>query len=200
VFDMFMQASRPSEDRQGGGLGVGLALARSLVQLHGGTIEAHSDGLGQGSEFVVRLPLAEGGESIEDAPPVDGIEVTDQPKRVLIVDDNHDHASSLALLLELVGHTVRSVHDGPSALTAAGDFRPEVALIDIGLPGLNGYEVARTLRADERHRDVVLIAQTGWGQEDDRRRTREVGFDHHLVKPVRLEDLRAVLEAGRSRS
>jgi two-component system, chemotaxis family, CheB/CheR fusion protein len=195
VFEMFEQGTRVLDDRHSG-LGVGLALARGLVELHGGNIEAHSAGIGHGSEFVVRLPLApEESSSNASAPALKPMPRADHPKRVLIVDDTRDHAQSLALLLELMGHRVRVAEDGPGALVAASEFGPEVALVDLGLPGLNGYEVAQRLRADERHRDLVLVAQTGWGQAEDRRRSREAGFQYHLVKPVQIEDLRKALEA-----
>jgi two-component system CheB/CheR fusion protein len=203
VFDMFTQGSGSVEDRQGGsagvgGLGVGLALARSLVLLHDGSIEALSAGPGRGSEFIIRLPLADEELSVPAGAGPESAMVSSDPKRVLVVDDNRDHAESLGMLLELMGHQVRIANDGPAALLAAADFRPDVALVDIGLPGLNGYEVARALRAaDERNRDLVLVAQTGWNEAEDHRRSREAGFDHHLVKPVRPEDLRVVLESRR---
>ncbi len=193
IFAMFTQADR-SLERSRGGLGLGLTLARSLVQMHGGTIEAHSAGPGQGSELVVRLPCAALGLEARDAGAEEssGQEIAGSPRRrILVVDDDRDVARSTETLLKLMGHEVRMTHDGPSALKAATAFVPEVALIDIGLPGMNGYEVAREMR--ERLPDVVLIAQTGYGQEAQRRRAQEAGFDIYLAKPVDFDQLEQVL-------
>jgi PAS domain S-box-containing protein len=196
LFRMFSQL-HDTGGRSGGGLGIGLALVRGLVELHGGTVEASSPGPGAGSEFVVRLPDA----VVEDAA---GHEAGDRraatdapPLRVLVADDNRDAADSLALLLSLDGHTVRIARDGREALLLAESQRPEVALLDIGMPGLDGYELARRLRADPRHAGVRLIALTGWGQDEDRRRALDAGFDHHLTKPVDLDDLARLLRAAR---
>lgn len=185
VFEMFMQVDRSLERAQGG-LGIGLTLVRRLTEMHGGTVDAHSDGPGQGSEFVVRLPWPaaaappEVPQAADRSPPQPAL----ASQRVLVVDDNQDSANSLAMLMRVLGHEARTAHDGLAALEAAREFRPSVVLLDIGLPGMNGYAVARQLRQmPETHR-AVLIAQTGWGQEDDRRRSIESGFDAHLVKPV----------------
>ena len=196
VFDVFVQAERRL-DRSQGGVGIGLTLVRRLVELHGGTVEAHSRGLGQGSEFVVRLPALDG----ERAAPPGGTEAPHAPtaalssRRVLVVDDNEDAAESLAVLLRMQGQDVQVASNGPAALELAEAFRPQVVFLDIGMPGMDGYEVARRLRALPQLGDVVLIAQTGWGQEDDRRLSREAGFDEHLVKPTDPAALRSLLEA-----
>jgi two-component system CheB/CheR fusion protein len=188
VFDLFMQAQR-SLDRSQGGLGIGLTLVKSLVELHGGTVEARSGGLGQGSEIVVHLPIsahvalersspAERGLAVDpNAPPGPG-------RRVLVVDDNVDTAESMVLLLQMRGHEVEVAFSGPAALAAAAAFAPEVVLLDIGLPGLDGYEVAKHLRQQDLTAKAKLVALTGYGQEEDRRLAREAGFDHHLTKPV----------------
>ena len=197
VFDLFIQAGR-SLDRAQGGLGIGLTLARSIVELHGGRIEALSDGPGRGSEFVIHLPvfsfqplrgdaLGEVHESfmgIEAAAPALSIR-----RRVLVVDDNADSAESLALALTLEGHDAKLAYDGPGAVEVALAFKPQVALLDIGLPGMNGYELARQLRQRPGGRDMALIALTGYGQAEDRRKSREAGFDHHLTKPVNYDTL-----------
>jgi PAS domain S-box-containing protein len=186
VFDMFTQGeSLPHQGKAG--LGIGLTLVQSLVVMHGGSVEVHSEGPGRGSEFVVRLPLAAAvSEPPRWKPPGKGEIVR---RRVLVVDDNADQLESLGLLFELMGHEVRMASSGPVALETATAFRPDIALIDIGLPGMSGHEVARHIREQPELRDVVLVAQTGWGQDDDQRRSRDAGFDHHLVKPVKRETL-----------
>jgi signal transduction histidine kinase/ActR/RegA family two-component response regulator len=199
VFDMFAQGTR-SAKKIPGGLGIGLTLARRLVELHGGRVEAQSDGPGRGCEFTVRLPLAER-KSREDArtsrAQVGG---SLPPQRILVVDDNRDSAESVAVLLELLGADVHMAYDGPSALAAIDDYRPDVVLMDIGLPGMDGYEVARRIRQRAELDRLTLIAITGWGQEEDRRRSRTAGFQHHLVKPadpVALQALLTSLDAER---
>jgi PAS domain S-box-containing protein len=193
VFELFVQADHAST-KAAGGLGIGLTLVKNLVQMHGGTVEARSAGLGQGSEFVVRLPLM--AHAIADSSkPGEAPDTQDaggaRGLRVLIVDDNRDAAVSLATLLRLRGHEVRVEHDGVSALAAVESYIPNIVFLDIGMPGMDGYEVARQIRARRGLDGTVLAALTGWGQEDDRRRTAEAGFDHHLVKPP---DPSAVLE------
>jgi PAS domain S-box-containing protein len=190
VFEMFTQVDR-SLERSQGGLGIGLTLVRNLVQLHGGTVWAHSDGPGKGSEFVVRMSVA---RAPQDRGPqtAGGPAAAPARTRILVVDDNRDSADSLAMLLRLTGHEVHVAHDGLEAVGGAEVFRPDVVLLDIGLPKLNGYEVARRIRR-ERGDGVVLIALTGWGQEEDRARSKEAGFDHHLTKPVDLDALQELL-------
>jgi len=186
IFELFTQI--PSDRASTtGGLGIGLALVRALVELHGGEICAHSGGLDQGSEFTVRLPLL--------APDVDNAGESPQPsvkpeaamhvrRNILIADDNPDALESLALMLRLEGHEVACASDGEEALALAGERRPEIVVLDVGMPKLDGCEVARRIRAESWGRAAVLVALTGWGQDIDRRRSREAGFDMHLVKPV----------------
>jgi len=191
AFDLFVQEAR-SSDRAQGGLGIGLTLARTLVKMHGGSVAASSEGPGRGSEFVVRLPLA---PAAEKPAPVSGAPLPAAPTaplRVLVVDDNVDAADALRFVLEHAGHRVRLAHDGPSAIAAAAAETPELVLLDIGLPGMDGYMVAARLR-EAGHQRAVLVAITGYGQEEDLRRSRAAGFDHHLVKPVDGARLRKLL-------
>jgi PAS domain S-box-containing protein len=189
VFEMFIQADRS----HAGGLGIGLTVVRSLVAMHDGRVEARSPGLGRGSEFVVRLPLAE-------ADPAPAVPTREQRsdfargRRVLVVDDNADAADSLGMLLGLLGAEVQVTHDGRAALQSLERTGAEIVFLDIGMPGMDGYEVARHIRADEANRGLLLVAVTGWSQEEDRRRVREAGFDAHLTKPVGVDDLSRVLE------
>jgi PAS domain S-box-containing protein len=193
IFDLFVRAERPP-DLSAGGVGIGLTLVRKLVELHGGAVEAASAGPGLGSEFVVRLPADGGRPPPEEAKPERRDPTVLLPsRRVLVVDDNHDAADSLALLLRLAGQEVRVAYDGPSALAAAREFAPALVLLDIGMPGMDGYEVARRLRQLPGQERVLLAALTGWGQEEDRRRSLEAGFDRHLVKPLEPEELQEVL-------
>ena len=183
IFDMFVQEGRSPLERVGGGLGVGLALARRLAELHGGTLEAHSEGAGRGAELILRL-TAVASASAATARASDAASTPAVARRVLVVDDNVDAATTLGQLLKSLGHETRVVHDGPSALTAAAEFRPDVVLLDIGMPGMDGYEVARRLQGLKRERKFRIVAITGWGQEADRERAKEAGFDVHVVKPV----------------
>jgi PAS domain S-box-containing protein len=192
IFDMFVQGRSPLS-RVGGGLGIGLALARRIAELHGGTLEARSEGEGKGSEFVVRLPLSAAAAAARDEAAQSPGEVT-LARRVLVVDDNVDAAATLDLLLRSLGHETRVAHDGAAALEIAVQFRPEVVLLDIGMPGLDGYEVARRLRAMNHGMTFRIVAVTGWGQDTDRTKSKEAGFDVHLVKPVDLGVLSKVLE------
>lgn len=191
VFDLFTQAER-SLDRSQGGLGIGLALVHRLTELHGGKVEASST-LGHGSEFIVRLPLVLGEPASPDAPKVDEAVKGTRPLRVLIVDDNVDTVLSFAMLLKASGHDVCKAHDGLAAVQAASDYRPDVVLLDIGLPGLNGYEVAKRIRQIPILKEVVLVALTGYGQDTDRQLSAQAGFNHHLVKPARLKQLQKIL-------
>ena len=192
VFDMFMQGDA-TKSRGGGGLGIGLTLARTLAEMHGGTVDARSEGLGKGSEFVVRLPLAANSRrSLSELPGALAGGVQGRA-RVLVVDDSRDGADSLRALLELLGAEVRVAYDGPAALETCHTYQPEVVLLDIGMPGMNGYEVARRIRQRPDFQDVTLIALTGWGQEKDRRNSEAAGFDHHLVKPINIDALQALL-------
>ncbi len=181
IFGMFAQAEGAAS-RSEGGLGIGLAIAKGLVELHGGTVEARSEGIARGSTFVVRLPLAESGPAAVIAPARSA--AASAARRVLVVDDNRDAADSLAMLLSLAGHDVRVAHGGRAALALAEAFRPDVVLLDIGMPDLDGYAVARALRWEPWGANICLVALTGWGQEEDRRQARAAGFDAHLTKPV----------------
>lgn len=184
LFEMFFQAD-PSLERSQGGLGIGLSLVRSVMELHGGTVTAHSAGKGEGSEFIVRVPALAAAAPVQPQKSVAGeSDKAATARRVLVVDDNRDAAESLAVFLQLGGHTVHTAYDGIEAVEAAESFRPDIVLLDIGMPNLNGYEACRRIRDTAWGKDMTLIAQTGWGQEDDKRRTREAGFDDHLVKPV----------------
>ncbi|HEV8479846.1 MAG TPA: PAS domain S-box protein [Candidatus Eisenbacteria bacterium] len=195
VFEMFTQVDR-SRGQSQGGLGIGLTLARSLAHLHGGTIEAKSDGLGKGSEFIVRLPVLEPAPATEkDSRQKRARAAAPSGLRVLVTDDVPDSADSMGMLLRLWGHEARVAYGGEEALEAAASERPDVVLLDIDLPDLPGLEVARRLRADPRTRDIRLVALTGFGQREDRRRTREAGFDEHLVKPVDPKELKKLLES-----
>jgi signal transduction histidine kinase len=191
IFDLFTQLDRRS-DQSISGLGIGLALVRRLVEMHGGNVSAVSAGAGTGSEFLIRLPLLwEATRAAEPAAP--SVEVPTVPRRILLADDNPDALESLALVLRLKGHEVFSAANGALALETAVRHMPEVALLDIGMPLLDGYEVARRIRAQEWGKAVTLVALTGWGQESDRRRSQEAGFDTHLVKPLDLDKLSALL-------
>ncbi len=183
IFDLFTQADQALARSQGG-LGIGLALVRSLVQLHGGSVRAFSDGPGFGSEFVVRLPVLPEGRCPKGAEPVVDLSAPSPCRRVLVVEDNVDAAQSLALLLKLSGHEMAVAHDGPAALTVAAGFQPHVVFLDIGLPGMDGYEVARQLRKHPGLEDVLLVALTGYGSQEDRHRSQDAGIDYHLIKPA----------------
>lgn len=192
VFDLFMQVDRNGRRGQGG-LGIGLTLVRSLVEMHGGSVQALSEGKGQGSEFRLHLPLPTQAQPLAGQAPGAQPEDATAFGRILVVDDNIDAADTLAMLLRLLGAEVEIARDGPGALAMHAAFRPEVVLLDIGLPGMDGLEVARRIRAEHGRDQVVLIALTGWGQEEDLRRSREAGMDHHLVKPVSFDTLERLL-------
>ena len=193
IFTLFSQA-QPALGRTEEGLGVGLTMVRALVDLHGGTIEARSEGIGQGSEFIVRLPVGQVGQSPEE--PMNGKSMApSRPLRVLVVDDNRDAADSCAMMLKLSGHQVETAYNGTRALQVGESFRPHVVLLDIGLPDINGYEVARRIRDSAWGADLPLVAVTGWGKEEDRERAYAAGFDHHLTKPVVPEAVESVVSA-----
>jgi PAS domain S-box-containing protein len=202
IFDLFVQ-ERQAIDRAQGGLGLGLAIVRVLVELHGGTVEARSEGHGKGAELIVRLPAAEAGDRPAPvSPPHAEVGIVELPDavRVLVVDDNLDAAELLATSVQMMGHAARVAHDGPAGLRIAAEFRPDVALIDIGLPVMDGYELARHLRALPGLESVRLIAVTGYSQEADRAEAAAAGFEQHLVKPIRLEQLQPALAAAKERS
>lgn len=200
IFDMFMQLDGTSERSQGG-LGIGLTLVKRLTEMHGGSIEARSDGGGQGSEFIVHLPILST-PAVAAPPATDIAPAPAAERRILIVDDNTDSAESLSMLLEITGNKTYLAHDGVAAIEAIEQHRPEVVLLDIGLPKLDGHEVCRRVREQPWGKDILMIALTGWGQEDDRRKSEEAGFNGHLVKPVDYDKLRELLQSvtnGRSR-
>ena len=192
IFDMFAQVD-DSLERSQGGLGVGLTLVKKLVEMHGGTVTVHSDGLGKGSEFMVHLPTsAQGSETA----------VAEEPRpqltaggglRILIVEDNDALAQTTGWMVEMLGHDYRLASNGKDALALAADYRPNVVMMDIGLPGMNGYDLCTAMRAEPHLTDTVFIAQTGWGQDEHRQRAREAGFHHHMVKPLYLEALEQLL-------
>jgi signal transduction histidine kinase len=190
IFEMFVQVPRSYEQRQGG-LGIGLTLVRRLVELHGGQVWCVSEGVGKGSTFVVRLPHAH--EAVHEHAP----SVRREPRKqrsILLVDDNVDAIETLSALLRHDGHDVRTAATGPDALELVREFVPDIALLDIGLPGMSGYELARRLREDPRLGDLTLVAVTGWGQPEDRRQSREAGFNHHFTKPVDARDLQSLFD------
>ena len=199
LFQIFSQVERHMERAQGG-LGIGLTLVKRIAEMHGGTVEARSAGPGKGSEFTVRLPVLSyelcpqrtaAGNSAE----VDDRNATTARQRILIVDDNRDSATTLGMMLKLMGNETQTAHDGLAAVEAAEQFRPDLILLDIGLPKLNGYDACRRIRQQTWAKHIVIVALTGWGQEEDRRRSQEAGFDHHLVKPVEMADLQMLLGA-----
>jgi CheY-like chemotaxis protein len=195
VFEMFTQVNRTLERSQGG-LGIGLALVKRLVELHGGTITASSAGLGAGSTFTVRLPLINAhadGAQPQTTPAVAPVGSKVSGRRILVVDDCVDGAETLARLLQICGHETRTAYSGPQAIDVARSFNPEVMFLDIGLPGMSGYEVARRVRADPCLRGALLVALTGWGTEGDRRKSNEAGFDLHLTKPVEVRAIEGAL-------
>jgi len=192
VFDMFAQVDR-GLDRSQGGLGIGLALVKKLVEMHGGSVRAESEGENRGSRFTIRVPTiaASSGGARSRQRPADAL--PHLGTRVLIVDDNVDSASSLATMFELLGCRAETAHDGLAAVREVETFVPDLAVLDIGLPGISGHEAARRIRQLPAGRTLLLVAVSGWGQEADRKRSIEAGFDHHLVKPVDIEALKAML-------
>jgi CheY-like chemotaxis protein len=193
IFEMFSQVDR-SLEKTTGGLGIGLHLVRQLVQMHGGTVTAHSAGAGQGSEFIVRLPILVETPAEPRTPLADAPLPSSQGCRILVVDDNLDSANTLALLLKLAGNQTATAHDGEAAVAHADAFKPDVILLDIGLPKLNGYDACRAIRQQPRGKEIMIIALTGWGQDEDRRKSQEAGFDAHLIKPVDHQELARLLQ------
>jgi CheY-like chemotaxis protein len=191
VFDLFTQADTTLA-RSKDGLGIGLALVQRLLQLHQGRVEAHSV-LGQGSEFVVTLPVAHSAETQRRSASAETNKSAARPLRVLVVDDSVDMADTLAMVVNGLGHDVRKAYDGSSSLEAALDYQPHIMFLDIGLPGLDGYKLAKRIREQQALRDVVLVALTGYGQESDRQRSLVAGFNHHLTKPLDLKKLEQIL-------
>jgi len=192
IFEMFAQVEDDGE-RPRRGLGIGLTLVRRLVQLHGGTVTARSEGRGLGSEFEVRLPVLEAPQHRDEPTPIPAPNAG--RRRILVVDDNRDSADSIATLLKMSGHTTFMVHDGQAAVEAADTLRPDVILLDVGLPKLSGIDACRRIRSQAWGKAMVIVALTGWGQENDRRKTRDAGFDAHLVKPVDYDELLQLLAA-----
>jgi CheY-like chemotaxis protein/two-component sensor histidine kinase len=189
IFEMFTQVEK-DRVRSGGGLGIGLALVRGLAQLHGGSVIARSDGLGKGSEFLISLPR----DTVSRVPAISSAQITHTSKRrILIADDNQDAMETLKLLLEMDGHEIHTALDGEAALALADQMIPEVMLLDLGMPALSGFEVAARIRERAWGNEVTLIAITGWGQAEDRRRSLEAGFNHHLTKPIEFETLQRLL-------
>ena len=193
VFQIFTQVNRTLERAQGG-LGIGLALVKKLVELHGGTVAVESPGTGRGSTFTVRWPEASAGLASPTTAP-ELTRSTARKLRVLVIDDNEDAAESLAMMIELDGHEIRTVYNGAAALELAGCFRPDLVFCDIGLPKMDGYEVARRLRLEAEHSATVLVALTGWGSEEDKRKTKEAGFDHHFIKPAEVAEIESIIRS-----
>jgi CheY-like chemotaxis protein len=194
VFDMFTQVDA-ARDRSQGGLGIGLNLSQRLVDMHGGTIAAKSEGAGHGSTFTIELPLAPAATRAKLPLASETAHAHSTPLRILVVDDNIDAADSMAMLLQFGGHETRIANDGVQAVSTAEAFRPDVILLDIGLPRMNGHEAAAEIRRQPWAEHTALIAMSGWGQDADRQRSREAGFDHHLVKPVDHNVLKHLLAA-----
>ena len=192
VFELFSQLE-PALSRAQGCLGIGLSLVRGLAELHGGSISARSDGMGQGSTFTLRLPLP-AVPLLAPPEPNRRLLAGTREGKVLVIDDSADAAESLALALDILGYDVRTAYDGPAGMAAARSFMPQVILLDIGLPHMNGYEVARLLRSEPCGKDAILVAVTGWGQDKDRQMASDAGFDLHLTKPVDFYELDAVLQ------
>jgi CheY-like chemotaxis protein len=195
LFELFSQLDQ-SLERSQGGLGIGLALVKGLTEMHGGTVSVKSQGRNQGTSFVVRLPLATL-EQTQEEPRVEQNKYEQVKLRVLVVDDNRDGAASLAMFLSILGNDTRTAHDGLDAVELAEAFRPDAIVLDIGLPRLNGYDACRRIRSQPWGKDMMIVAATGWGQDEDRLRTAEAGFDHHLVKPIEptvLQELLAELK------
>jgi CheY-like chemotaxis protein len=189
VFEMFTRVEHP--DRMNAGLGIGLALVKSIVEMHGGRVEACSEGHGRGTEVCLRLPLMSG--AAQGQPAAEDGGYRSHPRRVLVVDDNQDAADMLAVVVEKFGHEVRVAYDGEQAIAVAGGFQPEIILMDLGMPKLDGYAAARHIRRQSWGQEVLLVALSGWGQDGHKKQAKEAGFDHHLVKPADATQLRQLL-------
>ncbi|HEX2544009.1 MAG TPA: ATP-binding protein, partial [Ramlibacter sp.] len=198
IFQLFVQAETGTSSPSESGLGIGLTLARSLTEMHGGSIDAASPGLGQGSTFTVRLPLAHGAGTTEDETPQDGAHASGL--RVLVIDDNRDSADSASDVLRLLGNLVETAYDGETGVKIARHFKPHMILLDLAMPGMDGFEVRRRLQEGASGDSPFLVAMTGFGNEDDKKRTRSAGFDAHLTKPVELDALVTLLNDTRTRS
>ena len=198
IFELFVQADT-SLERSRGGLGIGLTLVRQLVEMHGGKVTAHSGGVGEGSTFVVEMPLPGAAPLVAApaAPTAQESGTDDAVRRILVVDDNRDAADTLALTLRMFNHEVRVVYDPLQAIELAEGFRPDLVFMDVGMPGMNGYDLVKVMRGRPWSEQTMIVALTGWGQEEDRRRSREAGFDHHLVKPAEFTDIEAMCRARR---
>jgi len=194
MFDLFTRGQRPL-DRADGGPGIGLALVHQIVSLHGGTVKAFSEGTGHDSELVVTLPRSSQEMSMTAASEPPATQQQHRRRRLMVIDDNRDAAESMSMLFELWGHEVVCVYDGRAALDTVAKFHPDAVFLDIGLPGMDGYEIAERLRELPQATRMVLVAITGYGQDEDRRRSREAGIDHHLVKPVSPETLHELLDS-----
>jgi CheY-like chemotaxis protein len=192
VFDLFVQVDN-SLERTTGGLGVGLTIAKKLVELHGGSIEAQSEGPGMGSSFVVRLPIVLQLVNAQSASEDRSADLQSD-RRVLVADDNEDSAQSLAMMLKMMGSETKTAHDGVEALEVGAAFEPHLVLLDIGMPRMNGYDTARRMRQESWGGSAMLVAMTGWGRDIDKRRSQEAGFDEHLVKPIEMEALEMILK------
>ncbi len=192
IFDMFAQVD-DSLERSQGGLGVGLTLVKKLVEMHGGTVTVRSEGLGKGSEFMVHLPTLPAADDVvtTEAPQPEAAAVTGL--HILIVEDNEALAQTTGWMVEMLGHDYRLAGNGKDALAMAAEYRPNVVMMDIGLPGMNGYDLCAAMRTEPHLKDTIFIAQTGWGQDEHRQRAKEAGFHHHMVKPLYLEALEALL-------
>jgi CheY-like chemotaxis protein len=195
VFDMFMQVEQ-GRTRAHGGLGIGLTLVKSMVQMHGGHVEARSDGPGQGSEFIIRLPRGTAPEAEADLP-ASQLTGNVRPRNILLVDDNVDAADTLASLLRARQHDVVTAFNGAAALDRAEEIQPDVVILDLGMPEMDGCEVAEKLRARHEGDELILVALTGWGGVEDRQRTAAAGFDYHFVKPAKLEEIEFAISQGR---
>jgi signal transduction histidine kinase len=196
IFELFSQVHEKS-DSSHGGLGIGLALVRRLVEMHGGTVSAHSAGPGRGTELVIRLPLVSVQSTLGTTMAESRTPPHVDPRRILVADDNNDAAEAMAVLLQLAGHDVRTANDGIEALAVAETFEPQIVLLDLGMPRMDGYEAARRIRRQAWGRNATLVALTGWGQQQDRQRTSDAGFDAHLVKPATEFDLLQAIASGR---